>query len=139
MCRQYLSAIILQEVRLGTVEHAYPAVDQHPLPGPVHQAKADRGQMRTFAKQHGGLDKTSPEKKLIEKEELEKMFKLIHRELPANEARAIELRFKHKHNRNEAAKIMGVDPSTVSRYVSVGIKKVRNSVDENKGGNHDNT
>ena len=66
------------------------------------------------------------------------MFKLIHLELPANEAKAIKLRFKDRHDRVKAAKIMGVDPSTVSRYVSVGIKKVRNSVDENKGGNHDN-
>ena len=95
--------------------------------------------IKRYARQHDDLDKTSPENRLIEKEELEKMFKLIHRELPANEARAIELRFKHKRNRNEAAKIMGVDPSTVSRYVSVGIKKVRDTFDENKGGNHGNT
>ena len=98
-----------------------------------YQTKINR-----YTKQYDGLDKNCPEKKLIETEELEKMFKLIKRELPANEAKAIELRFKYKHDRIKAAKIMGVDPSTISRYVSVGIKKVRNSVDENKGGNYDN-
>jgi len=118
----------LYRVLTGRIKDSFRKIDNY-------QARVNK-----YAKQNDGLDRTMPEKSIVEKEELDKMFKLIYKELPHNEAKALELRFRHERDRSEAARIMGIDPSTVSRYVSAGIKKIRNSFnDKNKGGNNDNS
>ncbi|MCD4831207.1 MAG: sigma-70 family RNA polymerase sigma factor [Anaerohalosphaeraceae bacterium] len=101
--------------------------------------KIDRYQMKInrYAKQYDGLEKNRPEKELIETEEMEKMFRLIHKNLPANEALAIKLRYRDNCNTIEAAKVMKINPRTISRYVSVGLKKVRDIILESKEGNDD--
>jgi RNA polymerase sigma factor (sigma-70 family) len=78
-----------------------------------------------------------PETELISVEEAKKMFDLIERQLPPHEAKAVTLRYRENCNTGEAAEMLGVKQRSVSRYVSVGLKKVCNVVTKTKGGNND--
>ena len=69
--------------------------------------------------------KNKPENVLIDIEETNKMFELIRLRLPRSEAQAITLRYMHGHNIGEVAQKMRVDTRTVSRYISVGLNKIR--------------
>jgi RNA polymerase sigma factor (sigma-70 family) len=66
----------------------------------------------------------TPENALIA-EENDKIFKLIGRCLPSSEAQAITLRFRNNHDIEEVAAEMNVNRRSVSRYISVGLKKMR--------------
>ena len=66
----------------------------------------------------------TPENALIV-EENDKIFKLISRCLPSSEAQAITLRFKDNRDIEEVAAKMNVNKRSVSRYISVGLKKIR--------------
>lgn len=66
-----------------------------------------------------------PEIMLIEKEETEKMFRLIRRNLPAKEAQAVTLKFKYGYNNKEISNKMEINSRSVSRYISVGLNKVK--------------
>ncbi len=81
--------------------------------------------LHRYAEHGRGIIEDRPENDLIATEEIEKMFELIHRHLPKNEANAMEQRYKHKRNINETAANMGVKPKSVSRYLSAGAKKLR--------------
>lgn len=85
-----------------------------------------QNQMRRYAarkKYH--TTKKSPESALIEMEEMNKMFKLIEEQLPRSEARAVVLRYRNQYSIKEVAGKMNVTSESVSRYISVGISKVR--------------
>lgn len=71
------------------------------------------------------INNADHENALIEKEQLDKMFALIKGRLPSSQSLAITLRYKEHHNIKEVAEKMGVNNRSVSRYVSVGLKKVR--------------
>jgi len=79
------------------------------------------------------INKSSPENALIKKEEINKMFKLIEGRLPRSEARAIRFRFWNNCSIKEVAKQMHVNNRTVSRYISVGLSKVRQFFSVKKG------
>ena len=81
--------------------------------------------LHRYAEHHRHIIEDRPENKLIETEEIEKMFELICRHLPKNEAKAMALRYKDNCNIRETAKKMDVKPRSVSRYLSVGVKKLR--------------
>ena len=68
----------------------------------------------------------SPETTAIEREEVEKVFELIHKCLPKKEALAVSLRYGKDGDTRKAVETMGVKSATVNRYVCVGIKKIRN-------------
>ena len=74
-----------------------------------------------------------PEKILIDLEETEKMFELLRENLPLNEALAVKLRYMDDYDTTEVAQKLKVDPRSVSRYVSVGLKKVRHALGVDKG------
>ncbi len=81
--------------------------------------------LHRYAERRRHIIEDRPENDLIETEEIEKMFELIHRHLPKNEAKAMEQRYKHDRNISETAAKMGVKPRSVSRYLSAGAKKLR--------------
>ncbi|MHB9069389.1 MAG: RNA polymerase sigma factor [Sedimentisphaerales bacterium] len=58
-------------------------------------------------------------------EKSEKMFELVQKNLSKNEALAITLRYKHNLDISQTADKMGIKPRSVSRYLSVGIGKLR--------------
>lgn len=66
-----------------------------------------------------------PESIAIDVEETGRMFELIRSRLPRCEARAITLRYGHGHDIDEVARQMNVNARTVSRYISVGLTKIR--------------
>lgn len=76
----------------------------------------------------------SPETMAIEKEEIEKVFQLIHKHLPKKEAMAVSLRYGKNGDNREVAETMGVKAATINRYVCIGIKKIREILAIEKGG-----
>jgi RNA polymerase sigma factor (sigma-70 family) len=69
-------------------------------------------------------DKESSARLMME-EKTEKMFELVQKNLSRNEALAITLKYKHNLDISQAADKMGINPRSVSRYLSVGISKLR--------------
>lgn len=90
-----------------------------------------------YARWHRRTVENSPEDVLIETEEVEKMFALIERHLPRKEALAVTLRYRDNCDTGEVADKMGVEPRSVSRYVSVGLKKIRAVFSQKQGSNYD--
>jgi len=62
---------------------------------------------------------------IIRDEQVEKALELIDRKLCPREAEAIVRRFGFDQTVTEAAEKMGVNKRTLSRYVCVGLKKIR--------------
>ena len=88
-----------------------------------------------YAERHRRIIENCPEDAVIDVEETEKMFELIRRRLPPNEARAVILRYRHNNGIGEVAEKMGVKPRSASRYFSSGLKKLRHFVGVNNRGN----
>ncbi|MBL7214917.1 MAG: sigma-70 family RNA polymerase sigma factor [Phycisphaerae bacterium] len=61
-------------------------------------------------------------------EEVDSMVDLIKECLSQRESEAILLRFKSHYDNEEAARKMGVQKETLIRYVSVGLKKLRDII-----------
>jgi len=89
--------------------------------------KIDRYNRRIqrYARSSRYYDETEPENAVIEREETEKMFRLIRKNLSPQEATAIKLRYFHDNKISGVAHKMGIRKRSVSRYISVGLKKVR--------------
>lgn len=66
-----------------------------------------------------------PELVLIDIEETVKLFELVEKQLSSTEARAVTLRYRENYTTEETAREMKVKPRTVSRYLSVGLSKLR--------------
>ncbi|UCF43483.1 MAG: sigma-70 family RNA polymerase sigma factor [Planctomycetota bacterium] len=67
----------------------------------------------------------NPESELIAAEQMDKMFELIEKRLPEREAEAVGLRYKKDLPVKEVATQMRVNNRTVSRYISIGLCKIR--------------
>ena len=67
----------------------------------------------------------SPDRVIIDLEETRKMFDIIRKNLPEKEALAVKLRYLDGYDISETASVMKVKPRTVSRYISIGLKKLR--------------
>ena len=66
-----------------------------------------------------------PESALIDVEETVKLFGMVEKRLSTAEARAVTLRYRDNYSTEETAREMKVKPRTVSRYLSVGLSKLR--------------
>ncbi len=99
------------------------------------RAKRYRARIHRYAK-HLELEtaKNRPEIHISKTEEIEKIFRTIKRHVSHSEAQAIELRHVNGYNIMETARKMGVKKRSVSRYLSVGLNKVR-KVFVTEGGN----
>lgn len=73
--------------------------------------------------------------KIAVEEKSEKMFELVQKNLSKNEALAITLRYKHNLDISQTADKMGIKERSVSRYLSVGIRKLRSIVKGKSGRN----
>jgi len=95
--------------------------------------RKNRYQLRInrYADYHLPNVESRPEDVLIEEEEIRKMFELIKKNLPSNEAFALKLRYKNNHDTKEIADKMRIKPRSVSRYISVGLKKMRQALGAN--------
>ncbi|MHC4265136.1 MAG: RNA polymerase sigma factor [Planctomycetota bacterium] len=78
-------------------------------------------------------DETPPEYAVIDREESEKMFRLIEKNLSPKEAKAISLKYLKDDKIGIVAQKMGIQKRSVSRYISVGLKKARKVMKANEG------
>jgi len=60
-------------------------------------------------------------------EDIREMFKVLRDHLSERESDAVLLRYRDNYGIQEAAEKMGVKPRTVSRYLAVGLNKIRKS------------
>ena len=74
------------------------------------------------------INKRTPENAFINVEETNKMFGLIKGRLTNSQYQAMALRYRTDHSIKEVAKKMGVKSTSVSRYLSIGLKKIRQSL-----------
>jgi RNA polymerase sigma factor (sigma-70 family) len=66
-------------------------------------------------------------------EERDKIFSLVEKHLPKCISKAIMLRYKNNFNVAEIAKDLQVDVRTVSRYLSIGLKQLRQKLAVEQG------
>ncbi|MHC4258964.1 MAG: RNA polymerase sigma factor [Planctomycetota bacterium] len=86
--------------------------------------------VRRYAERNARTIETRPDGALVEAEEKKKMFELIEKRLPPPQALAVTLRFRDDYDTDQVAERMRIKPRTVSRYVSVGLDKLRCSLGE---------
>jgi len=70
----------------------------------------------------------TPEERIIHHEEARRIAEFVKSSLPEHEARAIVERYGCGHNTADAAKNMHVKERTVSRYLCVGLKRIRKTI-----------
>ncbi|MBN1816554.1 MAG: sigma-70 family RNA polymerase sigma factor [Sedimentisphaerales bacterium] len=77
------------------------------------------------AEQPDRNDPPDPLERLIHREETARMFAMIRRQLHPRQAQAVILRHGYGLTTGQTAKTMGVSPRTISQFVSVGLKRLR--------------
>jgi len=82
-----------------------------------------------------GVLPDTPDTVVMDKEQALKLFNLIETRLSPTEAEAVTLRFRDNYTNAEAARRMKIKPKTLSRYVSVGLEKLRQLVSDGEGYN----
>jgi RNA polymerase sigma factor (sigma-70 family) len=80
------------------------------------------------------INKNTPENALIEREETDKMFEAIERWMEPRESYAISLRYKGGFGVKETAEKVNVDNRTITKYVSMGLSKIRRHLAIKQGG-----
>jgi RNA polymerase sigma factor (sigma-70 family) len=78
-----------------------------------------------------------PVRKSIDKEEISRMLDMLEQRLHPSELEAIRLRYHKELAVEDIAQHMGVESKTVTRYVSVGLKKIRDFLQKTEGIIHD--
>lgn len=96
-----------------------------------------QARMHTYARHNGRIIDKRPERTVMEMEEAKRMFELIERRLPRNHALALRLKYKENNHVTQIANKLGVKPKSVTRYVSVGLKKMRCVFDKEQKCNDD--
>lgn len=101
------------------------------------QAKNRQAQIGKYAQWHTLCTcceaQKGPEVIVARTEEIRKIFQITEDQLPLHEAEAIAHRYRHDRSTRDAARIMRVKQRTFSRYLCVGLRRVRNffnTVDE---------
>ena len=115
----------LYKLILDTVKDAFRRINRYHI------------RIHKYADRHLHIIKNHPDACLIDVEETKKMFDLIERYLPTKEALAVKLRYKENCDTEEVAEKMGVKTRSVSRYVSVGLKKIGHVLDKKQVSNYD--
>jgi RNA polymerase sigma factor (sigma-70 family) len=70
-------------------------------------------------------------------ENVQKILALIDKHLSKTEVMAIVLRYQNQYEIDEVARKMNIKPRSVSRYISVGLKKIRKVLNINEGVDHE--
>ena len=97
----------------GKIKDAFRRIDRY------------RARIRRYAGYSRHITEYRPKNNLIEAEETKRMFELIEKHLPPKEALAVTLRYRDNCDTVKVAQKMGVQPRSISRYVSMGLKKAR--------------
>ena len=70
----------------------------------------------------------NPQKTALKHDEIRKVFKLIDNHLPHREAMAVLQRYRYDLTITEAAEAMNINKRSLSRYLCIGLKKLRETV-----------
>lgn len=70
----------------------------------------------------------NPEDKVIRNEQMQRINELVQSSLPPHEAKAVAQRYGCGHNTADAAQHMHVKERTVSRYLCIGLKRIRQAM-----------
>jgi RNA polymerase sigma factor (sigma-70 family) len=99
----------------------------------VNRTEKYQARIRIYAElRERSIIEQQPENPLIIQEETDRMCKLIERRLQQREAQAINLRFKNNDEIKQIAQKMHVNKESVSRYISVGLSKIRKFLNSRK-------
>jgi RNA polymerase sigma-70 factor (ECF subfamily) len=97
--------------------------------------RVDRYQakMRRYARHSVPAIEDRPEHVVMEVEEAQKTFELIEKRLPTAQSSALDLRYRRNYTISEVAERMGVTARSASKYICVGLTKIRQVVSEQQG------
>ncbi len=95
------------------------------------KSRKDRVQRYTERRKYRIIQE-DPENTVIQAEETEKMFQLIESRLPKHEAQVVVQRYGHGLSTTDTAERMHVNKRSVSRYLSVAMKKIRQFAPKNE-------
>lgn len=110
--------------------YLYRAV-MHDIVDNARRSKSRQNRTQQYAEQHRySDDRKDPVDVLMQAEELEKMFDVIERELPPSEADAVMYQYGFERDTTEAAGEMGIKKRSFSRYVCMGLKKIRDRLQQ---------
>lgn len=70
----------------------------------------------------------NPAEAVIQEEEVQRITAFVQSALPAHEARAVIERYEHGCSTTDAAAHMRVKERTVSRYLCIGLKRIREAI-----------
>ena len=88
--------------------------------------KSDRNRIHRYAEcRKYSINEDDPENIIIQTEEIKKVFQLIENSLSRREAEVVVKRYSRNLSTTDTAQRMFVNKRTVSRYLSVAIKKAR--------------
>ena len=79
----------------------------------------------------------NPQNIAVQTEETQRMFELIERQLPHREAQAVIERCYHDWDTEQTAEKMCVNKRSVSRYLCMGLRKIRRLINEKPAGIYD--
>jgi len=92
----------------------------------VQRAENYQNKILKYAKRvNNSINNKTPVNVVIEAEETNRMFELIERRLRRSEAQAITFRYRNNHNIKEVAMKMNVSSGSVSKYIYLGLSKIR--------------
>jgi len=136
---------IFQDLFLSVVEKPIPA-DMQNIKGYLYRAitndvidvarrtRSYRDRVSRYAEsRERSTSQEEPQNTVVQAEEIQKLFQLIEGQLPPCEAEAVIQRYRYDHDTACAAEQMRVDARTVSRYICVALKKIRQFIRENQG------
>jgi len=138
---------IYQDFFLSLVRRPIPAHIQN-IKGYIYRAvkndvldaanrdKSHQGQIARYA-EYKSVTSYSTLKKdrqntLMWSEEIQKVIQIIEKQLPRREAQAVLLRYNQNLNISEAAKSMQINKRSFSRYLCMGLKKIREIIRKEK-------
>jgi len=97
----------------------------------LRRIRSYRNKIKRYAdRREYNQPKLQPSDKIVTDEEIAVLYNIIEKNLRPREAQAVKCRYRNDQNIAEAAKTMGVNRRTLSRYLCVGLKKIREVIDE---------
>lgn len=70
-------------------------------------------------------------------EDVDRVLELIEKQLPSSQSKAVILRYKYGYEIKEIAAKMGIDSRSVSRYISLGLRTIRQFLAGKRGNSND--
>jgi RNA polymerase sigma factor (sigma-70 family) len=98
----------------------------------ARRSKHHKEQLRGYTQyKRATARKDDPPAVIARTEVMSKVLSIIHTQLPRHEAQVVLARCYHDQNADQTAEAMSVNKRTVSRYLCIGLQKIRKSLANN--------